>query len=105
MADQEDKSRAASWTAEDSKQSLYFPVGMIDEIAQEAQRLQRSMSWVMQRAWKHARRTVKAMPSRPRALASSRHLDSERLHDSLEEGHRLAARGVGRDRRIVTRGP
>lgn len=73
MAGQERKSRTPSWTAEDSKQSLYFPVGMVDEIAQEAHRLQRSMSWVMQRAWRHARRTIKAMPSRPKAqpLSSS----------------------------------
>ncbi len=67
MADQERKGGAGSWTVDDSKQSLYFPVGMVDELAQEAQRLQRSMSWVMQRAWKHARRTIKAMPSRPKA--------------------------------------
>jgi len=44
------------------KQSLYFPETMLDEIQKEAQRLQRSMSWVVQRAWKHARREIKGIP-------------------------------------------
>ena len=44
------------------KQSLYFPEAMLDEIQTEAQRLQRSMSWVVQRAWKHARKEIKGIP-------------------------------------------
>ena len=44
------------------KQSLYFPEAMLDEIQKEAQRLQRSMSWVVQRAWKHARKEIKSLP-------------------------------------------
>ena len=44
------------------KQSLYFPEAMLDEIQKEAQRLQRSMSWVVQRAWKHARKEIKGIP-------------------------------------------
>jgi uncharacterized small protein (TIGR04563 family) len=40
------------------KQSLYFPAEMLDEIAAEARRLDRSMSWVVQRAWKLARRAI-----------------------------------------------
>src|SRR5207302_1455705 len=36
------------------KQSLYFPESMLQEIQQEAARLDRSLSWVMQRAWKIA---------------------------------------------------
>jgi uncharacterized small protein (TIGR04563 family) len=40
------------------KQSLYFPAEMLDEIAGEARRLDRSMSWVVQRAWKLARRAI-----------------------------------------------
>jgi uncharacterized small protein (TIGR04563 family) len=44
------------------KQSLYFPETMLDEIQKEAARLQRSMSWVVQRAWKHARREIKSLP-------------------------------------------
>jgi uncharacterized small protein (TIGR04563 family) len=40
------------------KKNLYFPVEMWDEIAGEAQRLDRSMSWVVQRAWGLARRAI-----------------------------------------------
>jgi uncharacterized small protein (TIGR04563 family) len=37
------------------KQSLYFPENMLQEIAAEAKRLDRSVSWVVQGAWKGAR--------------------------------------------------
>jgi uncharacterized small protein (TIGR04563 family) len=45
------------------KQSLYFPEAMLVEIQQEAARLDRSLSWVMQRAWKTARLEIKKLPS------------------------------------------
>jgi uncharacterized small protein (TIGR04563 family) len=45
------------------KQSLYFPETMLDEIKEEASRLNRSLSWVVQRAWKVARADVKKLPS------------------------------------------
>jgi uncharacterized small protein (TIGR04563 family) len=44
------------------KQSLYFPETMLLEMKEEAVRLNRSLSWVVQRAWKVARRDVKKMP-------------------------------------------
>lgn len=44
------------------KQSLYFPESVLEEIKQEAERLDRSLSWVVQRAWKVARETIKKMP-------------------------------------------
>jgi uncharacterized small protein (TIGR04563 family) len=53
---------ADSAKSDKRKQSLYFPETMLDEIQKEAQRLQRSMSWVVQRAWKHARREIKGIP-------------------------------------------
>ncbi len=45
------------------KQSLYFPESMLLEIQQEATRLDRSLSWVMQRAWKTARTEIHKLPS------------------------------------------
>jgi uncharacterized small protein (TIGR04563 family) len=45
------------------KQSLYFPESMLQEIKEEAARLDRSLSWVVQRAWKLARLDVKKLPS------------------------------------------
>jgi uncharacterized small protein (TIGR04563 family) len=49
--------------ADKRKQSLYFPESMLDEIKVEAGRLNRSLSWVVQRAWKVARQDVKKLPS------------------------------------------
>ena len=45
------------------KQSLYFPESMLTEIKEEAARLDRSLSWVVQRAWKLARLEIKKLPS------------------------------------------
>ena len=45
------------------KQSLYFPESMLQEIKEEATRLDRSLSWVVQRAWKLARLEIKKLPS------------------------------------------
>ncbi len=45
------------------KQSLYFPEAMLHEIQEEAARLDRSLSWVVQRAWKIARAEIKKVPS------------------------------------------
>ena len=45
------------------KQSLYFPAATLEEIRLEAERLNRSISWVVQRAWKHARLEIKKLPS------------------------------------------
>lgn len=44
------------------KQSLYFPVEMLDEMNQEAQRQERPLSWLMQQAWKLARDQIAAYP-------------------------------------------
>lgn len=45
------------------KQSLYFPETMLQEIKEEAARLDRSLSWVVQRAWKLARNDIRKIPS------------------------------------------
>lgn len=45
------------------KQSLYFPESMLQEIKEEAARLDRSLSWVVQRAWKISRIEIKKLPS------------------------------------------
>ena len=62
MSDNEPKSSSDISKTDKRKQSLYFPETMLDEIQKEAQRLQRSMSWVVQRAWKHARKEIKGIP-------------------------------------------
>jgi uncharacterized small protein (TIGR04563 family) len=45
------------------KQSLYFPVEYLDEIRAESLRQDRSMSWVVQKAWELARETITQFPS------------------------------------------
>ena len=44
------------------KQSLYFPMDMLEEIRQQAKRLDRSLSWVIQRAWTVAKAEIRQMP-------------------------------------------
>jgi uncharacterized small protein (TIGR04563 family) len=46
------------------KQSLYFPEDMLREIVLEARRLDRSVSWMVQRAWKLARQDIKELDER-----------------------------------------
>ena len=45
------------------KQSLYFPEEMLEEIQREAQRQDRSLSWIVQQAWKVGRGDIRKMPS------------------------------------------
>jgi len=45
------------------KQSLYFPEEMLMEIQVEASRQDRSLSWIVQQAWKVARGDIQMMPS------------------------------------------
>ncbi len=45
------------------KQSLYFPETMLKEIQVEANRQDRSLSWIVQQAWKIARTDIMKFPS------------------------------------------
>lgn len=45
------------------KQSLYFPDDYLEEIKAESLRQDRSMSWLVQKAWEIARETILAFPS------------------------------------------
>ena len=60
MADNDSNKASGS---DKRKQSLYFPESMLQEIKDEAARLDRSLSWVVQRAWKMARLEIKKIPS------------------------------------------
>jgi uncharacterized small protein (TIGR04563 family) len=60
LADHDSNKTAGS---DKRKQSLYFPEAMLQEIKDEAARLDRSLSWVVQRAWKMARLEIKKIPS------------------------------------------
>jgi uncharacterized small protein (TIGR04563 family) len=65
IADRDNNAKAASEGSKSDKrkQSLYFPEEMLEEIKEEAARLDRSLSWIVQRAWKIARVEIKRLPS------------------------------------------
>jgi uncharacterized small protein (TIGR04563 family) len=44
-------------------QSLYFPEDMLKEIQIEAKRQDRSLSWIVQQAWRIARNEIMRFPS------------------------------------------
>jgi len=44
------------------KQSLYFPEEMLREIQEEATRQDRSLSWIVQHAWRAAREQIGKLP-------------------------------------------
>lgn len=44
------------------KQSLYFPEEMLREMQEEATRQDRSLSWIVQQAWRAARGQIARMP-------------------------------------------
>ena len=48
---------------EKQKQSLYFPEDMLREIMAESVRLDRSLSWTVQQAWRLARTQVRDFPA------------------------------------------
>lgn len=45
------------------KQSLYFPEEMLEEIQREAHRQDRSISWIVQQAWRVAKNDIRRRPS------------------------------------------
>lgn len=49
-------------SVEKRKQSLYFPVEMLDEMQEEAARLERPISWIIQQAWKLSKDSIKNYP-------------------------------------------
>ena len=50
-------------SADKRKQSLYFPEEMLKEIQDEANRQDRSLSWIAQQAWRISRGEIKKFPS------------------------------------------
>lgn len=57
------KSSDESKQPDKRKQSLYFPEEMLAEIKREALRQDRSLSWIVQQAWRIAREEIKKFPS------------------------------------------
>ena len=69
-------------TSDKRKQSLYFPEEMLLEIKAEAERQDRSLSWIVQKAWKLARTEIAKYPS-VNDLAGGEEDERGRMEDSL----------------------
>jgi uncharacterized small protein (TIGR04563 family) len=50
------------------KQSLYFPLKMYHEVREEAERLDRPISWIIVQAWKLSKDKIKEIPGEPEDL-------------------------------------
>ena len=48
---------------ETRRQNLYFPAEMLAELKREGRRQDRSISWLLQQAWKVARAEMQRIPS------------------------------------------
>ena len=48
--------------ASKKKMTLYFPEKVVNETKQEALRHDRSLSWILEMAWKIARGQIQSMP-------------------------------------------
>ena len=59
------------------KQSLYFPEDYLEEIRAESLRQDRSMSWLVQKAWEISRETIRSFPAANDYLPGEPHLDDE----------------------------
>ncbi len=57
-------------TSDKRKQSFYFPQKMLEEIQKEAIRQDRSLSYIIQCAWKESRKTIMSYPDTPLASMS-----------------------------------
>ena len=62
------------------KQSLYFPEDMLREIQEEANRQDRSLSWIVQQAWKIARNEIIV---RSRVIGGLQMIDAGEADDKL----------------------
>ncbi len=103
------------------KQSLYFPEDMLNEIQAEANRQDRSLSWIVQQAWRIARGEIMRFPSVNDVLSGVAREDERGDRRELqgdgarrlaaaaelvrELGRSLVAELVRRNHRVVLVGP
>jgi uncharacterized small protein (TIGR04563 family) len=76
------------------KVTLYFNAAMLAETQKEALRQDRSISWIIQAAWKLAREEVKRMPTALNATTSTNGAAAAAAAPVVGEAARAATRGV-----------
>lgn len=75
------------------RQSLYFPAPMLEEILEEAIRLDRSVSWVVQTAWQFGKARLAVLHSVSEEDATSYAAgNKERLKRFREKRRRIRER-------------
>lgn len=70
-------------TTDKRKRSLYFPDSILREMQSEAKRQERSLSWIVQYAWRIARAELMRLPS----VGSSGYREEEHDEGPGEEIH------------------
>lgn len=71
-------------TTDKRKRSLYFPDNILREMQEEAKRQERSLSWIVQYAWRVARAELMRLPS----VGSSGYREEDDGRDEMaEHGH------------------
>jgi len=84
------------------KVTLYFNSAMLAETQREAIRQDRSVSWIIQAAWRIAREEVRRIPTSGMALENSSHLpDPPGLAQLAVGGKALAADAAETPRPLV----
>lgn len=68
-------------TTDKRKRSLYFPDNILREMQSEARRQERSLSWIVQYAWRIARAELMRLPS----VGSSGFRDEEDQDGQVED--------------------
>ncbi len=86
------------------KQSLYFPEGMLGEIKVEANRQDRSLSWIVQQAWRIARSEIMRFPSVGDVIGGVRRT-GEQDEEPCPSTTRAHLRGGGRRRDLPSTAP
>ncbi|HTB60430.1 MAG TPA: TIGR04563 family protein [Polyangia bacterium] len=68
------------------KHTLYFSADLLKEIGDEATRQDRSLSWIVQKAWKLSRKQIMGFASAGRTMISSKLDDPTPKRET--DGHR-----------------
>jgi uncharacterized small protein (TIGR04563 family) len=76
------------------KQSLYFPDDVLRDIMAEAIRLDRSLSWMVQHAWRIAREEVRTFPAAVRPSSALYQPSPRPVGEPQPEKERLPSRQV-----------
>jgi uncharacterized small protein (TIGR04563 family) len=72
-------------TADKRKRSLYFPDNILREMQSEAKRQERSLSWIVQYAWRIARSEMMRLPSV--GSGGYRHEEEDMDHEPEQSHH------------------